>query len=353
MDEEINAMIGTNTWSLVPPDPSMNVVGCRWIFRLKRDSSGRITRRRARLVAKGNHQVEGVKLVMLMYVVILLLLVTLYQLLIYSLEPSTLVLSREILANMLHCKPALGPVSSSTTDSVASDAPPDPTLYRQLVGCLQYFTLTRPDLSYVVNRVFQHMHDHTSEHFSMVKRILCYVKATIDLGLLITPSSQLTIQAFSDADWAMSSSDFRSTGGYVVYLGPNLVSWQSKKQHIVVHSSTESEYKALANCSTEISWLLSLRSELQLSPPRPHVLWCDNLGATYLVFHARTKHIEIEFHLVRGKVARKELQIQLISTKNQIADNLTKPLSGTRFSFFRDKLRLHSRPPSACAGSIR
>ncbi|GAA0187486.1 hypothetical protein LIER_34774 [Lithospermum erythrorhizon] len=197
-------------------------------------------------------------------------------------------------ANMLHCKPAVSPMSSFTTDFVASDAPPDPTLYRI---CM----------------------------ILMVKRILRYVKAIIYLGLLITPSSQLTIQAFSDADWAGSSSDRRSTGGYVVYLGPNLVSWQYKKQRT-------------------------------LPPPRPPVLWCENLGATYLsanpVLHVHTKHMEIDFHFVMEKLARKELQIQFISTKDLIANVLTKPLSGTRYSF-RDKLRLHSRSPSACAGSIR
>ncbi|GAA0174416.1 hypothetical protein LIER_41720 [Lithospermum erythrorhizon] len=175
------------------------------------------------------------------------------------------------------------------------------------------------------------MHAPDASHFLLFKRILRYVKATLHLDLLLLPSPNMSIQAFSDADWASSSSDRRSTGGYAVYLGPNLISWQSKKQRTVARSSTESEYKALANCSADISWLTSLNP----------------------VCHDRTKHIEIDFHFVHEKVARKELQIQFISTKDQIADLLTKPLSSSRFAFFWDKLRPCSRSPSACEGSIR
>ncbi|GAA0174956.1 transmembrane signal receptor [Lithospermum erythrorhizon] len=237
-------------------------------------------------------------------------------------------------ANMLNYKPVSTPMSTSTSpdDTSIGDsfASVDPTLYRQLVGSLQYLTLTRLDLSYAVNRVCQHMHAPTAEHFGLVKRILRYVKSTIALGLIITPSRDFTIQAFSDADWAGFSSDRRSTGGYAVYLGSNIVSRQSKKQRTVTRSSTESEYKALANCSAEISWLVPLFGELHFSPSKSPILWCNNLE----------------------KVAHKELQVQFISTKDQIADILTKPLRTTRFVFFRSKLRLCSRKPFACEGSI-
>ncbi|GAA0139636.1 transmembrane signal receptor [Lithospermum erythrorhizon] len=259
-------------------------------------------------------------------------------------------------ANMLNSKPVRTDMSTTSAELPSCDASPDPTLYRQLVGSLQYLTLTRPDLSFAVNKVCQHMHDPQASHFLLVKHILRYVKGTLDMGLLIAPSRDIDIQAFSDADWAGSAIDRCSTGGYTVYLGPNLISWQSKKQRTVARSSTEFEYKALADCSAELSWLVSLLRELHLSPSKPPILWCDNLGATYLsanpVFHAHTKHIEIDFHFVLEKVARKELQIQFISTKDQIVDVLTKPLATSRFIFFRDKLRLRSRPPSACAVSI-
>ncbi|GAA0156639.1 transmembrane signal receptor [Lithospermum erythrorhizon] len=181
-------------------------------------------------------------------------------------------------ANMLNCKPVSTPMTMSTTSGPpTTEAPPDPTLYHQLVGSLQYLTLTRPDLSFAVNRVCQHMHDPQASHFIMVKRLLRYVKATLDLGLHIVPSPTMTIQAFSNADWARYASDRCSTGGYLVYLGSNLVSWQSKKQCTVTRSSTGSEYKALANCFGELSWLVTLLRELHLPHSVSPTLWCDNL----------------------------------------------------------------------------
>jgi histone deacetylase 1/2 len=167
--------------------------------------------------------------------------------------------------NMLHCKPSPTPLSSSEKLSkedgtLLSSA--DATYYRSKVGALQYLTLTRPDLAFAVNKVCQFLHNPTTVHWTTVKRILRYIKGTIDIGLKIIKSVSLVMSAFSDADWAGSIDDRRSTGGFAIFLGPNLLSWSAGKQATVSRSSTEAEYKSLANATSEVIWLEALLKEL-------------------------------------------------------------------------------------------
>ena len=129
-------------------------------------------------------------------------------------------------------------------------------------------------------------------------------------------------------------------------MGNNLVSWSARKQATVSRSSTESEYKALANATAEIMWVQSLLQELCVSSPPAAVLWCDNLGAKYLssnpVFHARTKHIEVDYHFVRERVLEKLLEIDYIPSGDQVADGFTKALSVRLLENFKANLNLSS-----------
>lgn len=182
-----------------------------------------------------------------------------------------------------------------------------------------------------MNKVCQFLQTPTTAHWSAVKRILRYLKGTLGLGLKIVKSSSNLVSAFSDADWAGSVDDRRSTGGFAVFFGDNLISWSARKQATVSRSSTEAEYKALANAAAEIIWVRKLLTELGILHPNAARLWCDNLGATYMtanpVFHARTKHIEVDYHFVREQVAQKLLDIYFVSSQDQVADGFTKPIS--------------------------
>jgi histone deacetylase 1/2 len=249
--------------------------------------------------------------------------------------------------NMENCKSTSTPLSTSESLSRVSGTmlgSEDSFRYRSVVGGLQYLTLTRPDISFAVNKVCQFMSQPTDVHWEAVKRILRYVKGTLQTGLCFRKSASTGVSIFTDADWAGCVDDRRSTSGYAIFVGPNLVSWSSKKQPTVSRSSTEAEYKALANGAAEAIWISSLLKELGVPRQRTPILWCDNLGATYLtanpVFHARTKHIEIDFYFVRERVAKGALDVRFISSSDQLADVFTKPATRQMLDRFRTNLNL-------------
>jgi Reverse transcriptase (RNA-dependent DNA polymerase) len=252
-------------------------------------------------------------------------------------------------ANMVGAKPCKTPIQpglklSKTNDTTLSD----PFLYRTIVGALQYATISRPNLAFSINEASQFVSAPTDVHWQLVKRILQYVKDTLHHGLLLRHSPQLCLNAYCDADWAGDPDDRRSTTGYVVYLGLNIVSWPSKKHATVSRSSTEAEYRSLAMTTSELLWLQSLLTELGQLSTTTLVLWCDNLGAIFLaaisVFHARTKHIELDFHFVREKLADKKLDVRFLCSADQIEDIFTKSLAKTRFHTLTVKRTVLEKP---------
>lgn len=185
----------------------------------------------------------------------------------------------------------------------------------------------------------------TEAHFSAVKRILRYLNGTQSKGILFSKGS-LELNAFCDADWVGDSLDRRSTSGFIVFLGSSPISWSAKKQTTVSRSSTEAEYRSLAQTAAELYWIRQLLCELHVFLHKPSVLWCDNASALALaknpVFHARTKHMEIDYHFIREKVVRGDLQVQFVPSTSQLADLFTKPLSGASFHQFSAKLLKHT-----------
>ncbi|KHN23712.1 Retrovirus-related Pol polyprotein from transposon TNT 1-94, partial [Glycine soja] len=228
----------------------------------------------------------------------------------------------------------------------------DPTLFQQIVGSLQYVTITRPDIAYVVNWVCQFMHSPTELHWQATKRILRYLKGTSNHCLHYQPTNASSLLAYSNAGWLFDIEDSRSQYGYAIFHGSNLISWTSKKQHVVARSSTEAEYRSMAYTFAELLWINQLLQELHATLPHPPRMLCDNVGAIFMtknpVIHTRSKHIALDFHFIRDLVDSKPLHVSYVSSVDQMADIFTKPLSKERMNLLRSKLQV--RPDLLLAG---
>ena len=231
----------------------------------------------------------------------------------------------------------------------------DPTLYRRLAGALQYLTLTRLDIAFAVHQVCLFMHDPREPHLHALKRIFRYIQGTLHHGLQLSTSSVDRLVGYTDADWAGCPDTRRSTSGFCVFLGDNLVSWSSKRQHVVSRSSAEAEYRGVANAVAEAAWLRNLLLELYCPVSRATLVFCDNVSAVYLasnpVKHQRTKHVEIDLHFVRERVAIGQVRVLHVPSDHQFADIFTKGLSSQLFFDFRSSLNVRA-PSAQNAGGI-
>ncbi|KAM0053128.1 putative RNA-directed DNA polymerase [Helianthus debilis subsp. tardiflorus] len=259
-------------------------------------------------------------------------------------------------AQMLDAKPAPTPLSTNVSFVAAGTPFTDVTHYRSIVGALQYLTITRHDLAYAVNQVSQFLHAPTEDHYKEVKRILRYLKGTVALGLHYTRPPSISIVGYSDADWARCLETRRSTYGYSIFLGGNLISWCAKKQPTVARSSCESEYRAMAHAAAEIIWLTHLLQELRALPPSRTTLLCDNQSALFMtqnpVSHKRSKHIDFDYHFLRELVQAGDLVTKYVPSKLQVAYIFTKSLAKPLFLEFRRQLRLRP-PPFRLPGDIK
>jgi hypothetical protein len=239
-----------------------------------------------------------------------------------------------------------------STENYKQLVPANKSIYQQLVGSLMHLMIgTRPDIANAVNIVSRFAANPSEAHMEAAKRILRYIKGTVDFKLHLqaagTDSDLPLLTGYSDADWGGDLVERKSTSGYVFRLGNAAISWQSKRQPTVALSSTESEYMALTLASKEAVWLRTFLLELGLAQDGATPIYEDNQGCIALarnasVHHARTKHIDIQHHFVRELVEAGTIVLHYLETHDMVADVFTKPLPVNTFRKFRDALNIVS-----------
>lgn len=239
---------------------------------------------------------------------------------------------------MAQCKPCKTPSELNQQLTKAVDECEDlvgVVPYQELVGSLLYLANgTRPDIAYSTSDVSRFNANHTEMHWVAAKRILRYLRGTVNLKLKYERNAS-PLQVYCDADWGSSIDDRKSRTGYVVIMSGGAVSWCSKKQSVVALSSTEAEYIALSSAAREILWVAQLREEIGYKY-RDYVptVFCDNQSAIRLAqcegYRPRTKHIDIRLHHVRDLIGASQIQLKHVGTEKQVADSLTKPVTGEK-----------------------
>ncbi|KAJ9564855.1 LOW QUALITY PROTEIN: hypothetical protein OSB04_000821 [Centaurea solstitialis] len=246
-------------------------------------------------------------------------------------------------SGMIETKPCEAPMIPNIKLNIEDgDLLEDPGKYRRIVGKLNYLTITRPDIAFPVSVVSQFMSSPRTPHWEAVRHILKNLKGAPGLGILYQNHGHHVIEGFTDADYDGDPTSRRSTTGYCVFVGRNLVSWKSKKQNVVSRSSAESEYRAMAQTTCELIWLRNLLGELGFAQSKPMNLYCDNEVAIHIannpVFHERTKHIEVDCHFTREKLEDGTISTPFVRTGSQLVVVFTKALPVSRVSSICNKL---------------
>lgn len=246
-------------------------------------------------------------------------------------------------AGLLGAKPAGTPIEQNhklhTENSLLL---PDPKVYRRLVGRLVYLSITRPELCYSIHLLSQFMKSPREEHLRAAFRAVRFLKGSPGQGILLSSNDKLELSIYCDADWSSCPASRRSLSSYVVLLGGSPIDWKTKKQDTVSLSSAEAEYRAMAQATKEMKWIVPLVTDLGVSVTKPLQFFCDNQAAIHIaanhVFHERTKHIERDCHCVRDALKDGLISTRHARTKDQLADILTKALGKPQFELLLSKL---------------
>ncbi|RVX05735.1 Retrovirus-related Pol polyprotein from transposon RE1 [Vitis vinifera] len=332
MVDEMVALHSNGTWDLVSLPPSKSTVGCRWVYTVKVGPNGQVDRLKARLVAKGYTQIYGCD---------------------YgdTFSPVAKIASVRLFLSMA----AMGVWFSKLRCSIYGLKQSPRAWFGRFSSVVQEFGMLRSEADHSFSiiitlrasvsiwgvskrsweisttcRQTELPHHHSARHLFSCQ------------GMLYEDRGHTQIVGYIDADWAGSPSDRRSTSGYCVFIGGNLISWKSKKQDVVARSSAKAEYRAMTLATCELIWLRQLLQELRFGKDEQIKLVCDNQAALHFasnpVFHERTKHIEVDCHFIREKIVSGCVATSFVNSNDQLADIFTKSLRGPRIKYICNKL---------------
>ncbi|KAK8926656.1 hypothetical protein KSP39_PZI018977 [Platanthera zijinensis] len=231
--------------------------------------------------------------------------------------------------------------STVSLDKDEKGKPFDETKYKSIIRSMLYLTASRPDIMFSTCVCAKYQVNIKESHYIAAKRILRYLKGTPNLDLWYPRNNDVELIGFSDADFAGSRDDRKSTSGTCQFLGRRLISWNSKKQNCVATSTAESEYISAGSCCAQLLWIRNQLKDYDLQF-RDVPMYCDSSSAITIannpVSHSRTKHIEVRYHFIREHVENKDISLCYVPTDKQVADIFTKPLDEAKFSLFKTEL---------------
>ncbi|GJS95887.1 putative ribonuclease H-like domain-containing protein [Tanacetum coccineum] len=357
MQEELLQFRLQHVWILVDLPHGAKVIGTKWVYRNKQDKRGVVVRNKARLVAQGHKQEEGIdydedfaprskdtegvpltRLYLLrknnritcqdqVYVDAIIFGSTRKS---WCDEFEALMKGKFQMSSMGELIFFLGLQVKHKTNGIFISQD------KSMIGSLMYLTASRPDIMFAVCVCSRFQVTPKTSHLNAVKRIFKCLKGKPNLGLWYPRESSFDLEAFSDSDYAGANLDRKSTTGGYQFLGSRLISWQCKKQTIVATSTTEAEYVAAASCYGQLLWIQNqmLDYGFNFMNTKIHI---DNKSTICImknpVYHSKTKHIEIRHHFIRDSYEKKLIRVEKIHTDNNVADLFTKAFDGPRFNF--------------------
>ncbi|XP_019256390.1 PREDICTED: uncharacterized protein LOC109234787 [Nicotiana attenuata] len=336
MRKEFEALEANGTWEIVEQPHGKKPIGCKWVYKVKYKADGSIERYKARLVVRGDTQVEGVDFHETFFPVVFMKLPpglsvpastsspslvcklqkSLYELRNFCPEefshdqfkikdlgllnyflgievlytPSGVLLhQRKFIHNLLdefhslECTAVTCPLELNVKlKAKEGELLPKPEEYRSLIGKLNFLTHTRPDLSFAVQHLSQFMQQPCIPHMKAALHLLRYLKGSADFGIFYNNDPAMSLQVFCDSDWASCPDSRSSVTGFCIFLGGSLVGWKSKKQPVVSLSSAEAEYRAMSKAVAELTWLSRLLSDFGVILSSPVPVFCDSQAALHI-----------------------------------------------------------------------